>query len=171
MCATSSRPTLVSFVTCYPRPPKPTEDTEPINPQSDKQMIEAFRAWGVELPDYRGKTLAIVQLETDRDEVRACIAQILDYKRAQKLLDAFGESLLQKIGLDGRLRGNNNQIGTATGRPSGYDPNLYQMPRMRVYREIFIPAEGMLFVICDYSQMEMRIVAQLSGDTNLAAGF
>lgn len=155
----------------YPRPPKPKRDTGPINIGSDKQMIEAFGQMGIELPDYRGKTLATVMLGLKDPEQQKLIQQILDYKKHQKLLDAFGESMAAMIAEDGRLHGNNNQIGTATGRPSGHHPNLFQMPRMRLYRECFIPAPGMLFVICDYSQMEMRIVAECSGDRTLADAF
>src|SRR5699024_87079 len=79
------------------------------------------------------------------------------------------------IQADGRIHGRFNQTITATGRISSTEPNLQNIPvRMELGREIrkvFVPAEGFVFVDADYSQIELRILAHMSGDEGLIKAY
>ena len=156
------------------RPVKPKLDTSFINLNSGDQMIAAFKDLGITLGDYRSATLATVLVDTTDETLRQIIQSLLSYKGLEKFRTAFGENLVRRIGSDGRLRGNFRQIGTDTGRPSCSSPNMLQMPKRgknAAFRRVFIPAEDMLFVRADYSQMELRIMAELSGDTAMQKAF
>lgn len=100
------------------------------------------------------------------------IAKILrDYRAYEKLISAFGESLLAKVNKQtGRLHPDFMQLGTATGRFACANPNLQQIPRNSEeapFRQCFVPSEGFKLVVTDYSSMEMRILADLSGDKKM----
>ena len=79
------------------------------------------------------------------------------------------------IGEDGRIHSTFNQTITATGRISSTEPNLQNIPiRMelgRLIRKVFIPEDGFVFVDADYSQIELRVLAHLSGDENLIEAY
>ncbi len=94
-----------------------------------------------------------------------------EYRGYEKLLSAFGESLLAKINpKTHRLHPEFNQLGTATGRFSCNNPNLQQIPRNSEeapFRECINPAPGYKLVTADYSSFEMRILAELSGDKKM----
>jgi DNA polymerase-1 len=91
-----------------------------------------------------------------------------DYRGYEKLVSAFGENLLEKINkVTKRIHPEFNQLGAATGRFSCNNPNFQQIPRNSEeapFRTCFCPAPGMKLVVSDYSSMEMRILADLSGD-------
>jgi len=103
------------------------------------------------------------------------VAGILEYRKLMKLKSTYADGLLPYIGTDGRIHGTLNQMITATGRISSTEPNLQNIPiRMEQGREIrkaFIPKDGFLFVDADYSQIELRILASLSGDENLIQAY
>jgi DNA polymerase I-like protein with 3'-5' exonuclease and polymerase domains len=156
------------------RPVKPKLDTSFINLNSGDQMIEAFKELGITLENYRSATLATALVATTDESLRQIIQSLLSYKGLEKFRTAFGENLVRRIGSDGRLRGNFRQIGTDTGRPSCSSPNMLQMPKRgknAAFRKVFIPGDDMLFVRADYSQMELRIVAELSGDKAMQKAF
>ena len=87
----------------------------------------------------------------------------------------YAEGLAAYIGEDGRIHGKFNQTITATGRISSTEPNLQNIPvRMALGREIrkvFVPKEGYVFVDADYSQIELRILAHMSGDERLVEAY
>lgn len=100
------------------------------------------------------------------------VARILrDYRTYEKLVSAFGDSLLQKINpKTGRVHPEFNQMGTATGRFSCNSPNLQQIPRNSEeapFRQCINPRPGYKLVVADYSAFEMRILAELSGDVKM----
>jgi DNA polymerase-1 len=100
------------------------------------------------------------------------VALLDKYKSLQKLLSAFFEPLPEHIDIDGRVRPHFNDIGTATGRLSCNNPNLQQLPKIKKgidinTRSCFVPSEGKLMIALDYSQQELRIMAQLSKDEQL----
>ncbi|MCR5742580.1 MAG: DNA polymerase I [Lachnospiraceae bacterium] len=103
------------------------------------------------------------------------VKDILEYRQLTKLKSTYADGLAQYIGSDGRIHGTFNQTITATGRISSTDPNLQNIPvRMELGREIrklFIPAEGCVFVDADYSQIELRVLAHLSGDEALIEAY
>ena len=99
------------------------------------------------------------------------VADVLEYRGLAKLKSTYAEGLSAYIGEDNRIHSTFNQTITATGRISSTDPNLQNIPmRMelgRQIRKVFIPKEGCIFTDADYSQIELRILAHMSGDGQL----
>lgn len=102
-------------------------------------------------------------------------SDILEYRTYSKLNSTYAEGLLSWIREDGRIHGHFNQMVTATGRISSTDPNLQNIPIRtemgRRFRRVFIPKEGSIFIDADYSQVELRILAALSGDEKLIRAY
>ena len=103
------------------------------------------------------------------------VADILEYRQLTKLKSTYADGLAASIGADGRIHSSFNQTITATGRISSTEPNLQNIPvRMelgRLIRKVFIPAEGYVFLDADYSQIELRVLAHLSGDEKLIQAY
>ena len=103
------------------------------------------------------------------------VQKILDYRQVTKLKSTYADGLADYIGPDGRIHGTFNQTITATGRISSTEPNLQNIPvRMELGREIrklFVPRKGYLFTDADYSQIELRVLASMSGDENLIEAY
>ena len=103
------------------------------------------------------------------------VRKILEYRSVYKLKNTYTDSLADYIDENGRIHSTFNQTVTATGRLSSADPNLQNIPirteRGRELRRVFIPREGFSFTDADYSQIELRILASLSGDQKLIEAF
>ena len=99
------------------------------------------------------------------------IPYILEYRQLTKLNSTYVEGLSSCVKSDGRIHGKFNQTVTATGRISSTEPNLQNIPTRlplgREIRKVFIPEEGYVFLDADYSQIELRVLAHLSGDETL----
>jgi DNA polymerase-1 len=101
---------------------------------------------------------------------------VLDYRSLSKLLSTYVEALPRLIHPEtGRIHTSFNQAVTATGRLSSSDPNLQNIPIRtpdgRRIRQGFVPEEGMRMLSADYSQIELRVLAQISGDARLREAF
>jgi len=103
------------------------------------------------------------------------VSKILTYRQLTKLKSTYADGLAEFIGSDERIHGKFNQTITATGRISSTDPNLQNIPiRMelgRQIRKVFIPKENYVFLDADYSQIELRILAHMSGDKKLIEAY
>ena len=103
------------------------------------------------------------------------VSKILDYRQYTKLKSTYAEGLANYIEKDGRIRSSFHQTITATGRISSTEPNLQNIPiRMelgRLIRKVFIPKEGCVLIDADYSQIELRVLAHMSGDENLISAY
>lgn len=103
------------------------------------------------------------------------IHKILEYRQMTKLKSTYADGLRNYICEDGRIHGKFNQTITATGRISSTEPNLQNIPiRMelgRALRKVFVPKTGCKFIDADYSQIELRILAHISGDENLIEAY
>lgn len=103
------------------------------------------------------------------------VADILEYRTLAKLKSTYADGLLQCIAEDGRIHTTFQQTVTATGRISSTEPNLQNIPmRMELGRKIrkaFIPKEGYVFMDADYSQIELRLLAHMSGDEQLIEAY
>ncbi|MDR0686794.1 MAG: DNA polymerase I [Dysgonamonadaceae bacterium] len=102
--------------------------------------------------------------------------KILSYRKMKKLLSTYTEALPELVSpLDGRIHTTYNQTGTSTGRLSSTAPNLQNIPvrdeEGREIRRAFVPLPGHLFFSADYSQVELRILAHLSGDLAMLEAF
>ena len=99
------------------------------------------------------------------------VRDILEYRGLTKLKSTYADGLAAYIEEDGRIHTNFNQTITATGRISSTEPNLQNIPmRMelgRQIRKVFVPREGYEFMDADYSQIELRVLAHMSGDEQL----
>lgn len=99
------------------------------------------------------------------------VRDILEYRGLTKLKSTYADGLAAFIEEDGRIHTNFNQTITATGRISSTEPNLQNIPmRMelgRQIRKVFVPRAGYEFMDADYSQIELRVLAHMSGDEQL----
>ncbi|MCR4621465.1 MAG: DNA polymerase I [Clostridiales bacterium] len=148
-----------------------------VNINSPKQLKELLFT-ELKLPVPGGKKTAVSTsaevLEELKDEYPIC-GVILEYRKYQKLLSTYIEGLLGQISTDGRIHTRFEQAATGTGRISSREPNLQNIPvRTPVGRELrraFIPREGWVLADADYSQIELRVLAALSGDENMIGAF
>lgn len=103
------------------------------------------------------------------------VNNILEYRQLTKLKSTYADGLGNVIEKDGRIHSTFNQTITATGRISSTEPNLQNIPvRMelgRLIRKVFVPEEGYLFLDADYSQIELRVLAHMSGDEKLIQAY
>jgi DNA polymerase-1 len=113
-------------------------------------------------------------LEKLRDQ-HPIVDDLLTYRELEKLRSTYVDALSGLIDEDGRIRGRFNQMGAATGRLSQEQPNLQNIPvrteEGRAIRRAFVAAPGSVLLIADYSQIELRILAHLSGDPGLVDAF
>ena len=100
---------------------------------------------------------------------------MLEYREYAKIKSTYIDALPRMRAEDGRVHTSFNEMVTTTGRLSSSDPNLQNIPiRMelgRQIRKVFVPKEGCVFLDADYSQIELRLLAHLSGDEHLIASF
>ena len=99
----------------------------------------------------------------------------MEYRQLAKLKSTYADGLAKCIADDGRIHSSFQQTVTATGRISSTEPNLQNIPvRMelgKLIRKVFHPKSGYVFVDADYSQIELRVLAHMSGDKNLISAF
>lgn len=103
------------------------------------------------------------------------VKDILEYRGLAKLKSTYADGLATYIADDNRIHTSFNQTITATGRLSSTEPNLQNIPMRteegRRIRKVFVPKEGYLFVDADYSQIELRVLAHMSGDEQLIEAY
>lgn len=103
------------------------------------------------------------------------VTEILEYRGLAKLKSTYADGLAVYISKNNRIHSSFNQTITATGRISSTEPNLQNIPmRMelgRLIRKVFVPKEGCVFMDADYSQIELRILAHMSGDKQLIEAY
>ena len=138
-----------------------------INLDSQQQVTDALLNLGVPVPEStRGWQLQPLA------EKYPVVGKLLEYRAVAKALSSFGENILEYIEpKTGRIHADFRQIGAPTGRFSCSNPNLQQIPHEEAYRRCFRAPEGKKLVIADYSQIELRILADFSGDANFIKAF
>ncbi|MCD8379362.1 MAG: DNA polymerase I [Lachnospiraceae bacterium] len=103
------------------------------------------------------------------------VNDILEYRALTKLKSTYADGLSAFIGQDGRIHTIYQQTVTATGRLSSTDPNLQNIPMRtelgRQIRKVFVPKPGYVFMDADYSQIELRVLAHMSGDEHLIEAY
>ena len=133
------------------------------NWDSPEQVKAAFKALGVELQSADDDALAAAG--------HPLAALVRQYRSAQKLATTYGADWLKHVAADGRVYAGWRQVGSDAGRMSCSGPNLQQLPRGKAYRCCVRAPEGRLLVKADYSQIELRIAAKVSGDTAMLAAY
>jgi len=151
---------------------------EEFNIQSPKQLqVVLFEKLG--LPGTKktksGFSTAADVLK-DIEDKHPVIAKILAYRTHAKLKSTYVDGLLPLIDpRDSRVRSTFNQTLTSTGRISSSEPNLQNIPVRtelgRELRKVFVPEDGYVFIDADYSQIELRVLAHMSGDETLIRAF
>lgn len=147
------------------------------NISSPKQLgTVLFEKMGLKYPKktkgHYSTSADILEKVSDQSPV---IDKILRYRQLTKLKSTYADGLGECISGDGRIHGTFNQTVTATGRISSTNPNLQNIPVReelgREIRKVFVPAEGCVFVDADYSQIELRVLAHMSGDRKLIEAY
>ncbi|MGV8123961.1 MAG: DNA polymerase [Candidatus Xenobiia bacterium LiM19] len=132
------------------------EEKSLVNLGSPKQLKDFFWVhYGAELESTDDEALALLE------STYPCITKIRKWRELSKLISSFGEELINKT-INGRIHPSWRLIGATTGRMSCKEPNLQQVPRP--LRKYFKAPLGRCLVIADYSQIELRIVAELAGE-------
>jgi DNA polymerase-1 len=138
-----------------------------INLDSQQQVSDALRNLGVPMPE----STRAWQLQPLAEKYPV-VAKLLEYRGVQKSATSFGENFLEYVEpKTGRIHADFRQIGAPTGRFSCSNPNLQQIPHDDAYRKCFKAGEGRTLVIADYSQIELRILAEFSGDEKFIEAF
>ncbi len=105
------------------------------------------------------------------------VDELLDYREVEKLRSTYGEGLVAAVEIepDNRIRATFNQTVARTGRLSSDAPNLHNIPVRtetgRVFREVFVAADGCALLVADYNQIELRCIAHLAEDPGLIGAF
>lgn len=142
------------------------EEFNSININSSAQLTEAFNNMGIKLKDTSEATL-----QQNKNE-HPVIEKILEYRGLQKAISSYGRNILEYINpVTNRIHADFNQLRTDTGRFSCSNPNLQQIPALVEYRSCFIADKGNKLVTADYSQIELRILAELSQDREFINAF
>ena len=139
-----------------------------INLDSHQQLTKALERLGISVPDStRNWKLQPLAAEYP------VIATLLEYRTVQKALTSYGQNMIDLINpTTHRLHADFRQIGAPTGRFSCTNPNIQQVPHAVEYRRCFSGhPEGRKLVIADYSQIELRILAEFSGDRGFINAF
>ena len=135
-----------------------------LNLNSPKQITDAFRSIGVELPDTKVWTLLKIE--------HPAAGALLEYRELQKKLGTYLETYPNFIHeKTGRIHANFLQCRVPTGRLACTSPNIQQIPHEDEFRRCFVAEAGNVLVIADYSQIELRILAEVSEDPAFVEAF
>lgn len=138
-----------------------------INLDSQAQVTDALVNLGIPVPN----TTRAWELQPLAEKYPV-VAKLLEYRGVAKAMTSFGENILEFVEpKTGRIHADFRQIGAPTGRFSCSKPNLQQIPHEDVYRRCFRAENGRKLVIADYSQIELRILADFSQDRNFIDAF
>lgn len=154
-----------------------------VNMNSPKQLSWLlYEKLNIQLPDkYKKMFKTKTGYSTGEDALAVmkgaheAVSLIMEHREYSKLKSSFVDNLLDIISEDGRIHTNYEQGGTATGRFSSSRPNLQNIPVKSEYahkiRKAFVTPENFVLVSADYSQIDLRVLAHLSGDENLTGSF
>ena len=139
-----------------------------INLDSQQQVTQALERLGIPVPDST-RNWKLQPLAAQYP----VIATLLEYRTVQKALTSYGQNMIELINpTTGRLHADFRQIGAPTGRFSCTNPNIQQVPHTVEYRRCFSGyPDSRRLVIADYSQIELRILAEFSGDHGFIDAF
>jgi DNA polymerase I len=134
-----------------------------INLRSSQQLKEALLQLGIPVQSTADEELA------KHEGAHPVIKRLRRYKKIQKTLSAYGEKLRQQIGPDGRIRGKWRLLGANTSRMTCSQPSLQNLPS--IAKPYVKAPSGRTLVIADYSQIELRVIAQLANEERMIESF
>ena len=143
-------------------------ERDDINLDSQQQLTKALNRLGIPVPDST-RNWKLQPLAAQYP----IIGTLLEYRTVQKALTSYGENMIELINpVTKRLHADFRQIGAPTGRFACTNPNIQQVPHAVEYRRCFSGhPEGRKLIIADYSQIELRILAEFSGDRGFIDAF
>lgn len=141
---------------------------EDFNPQSPKQINDYFTSKGVSSPSFDSDHLKKLLREGKEVEF---IDALLEYRYAAKVIGSFIANVRRKVGEDGRIHPYYLPHGTKTGRLSAKGPAIQTMGRDSGIKRALVAEPGYKIISCDYSQAELRTVAELADDEAMVAAF
>lgn len=142
-----------------------------LNPASPVQIKKACERLQLTLPDTSAKTLAtVLGMKGTSANAQDFLGTLLAYRKLAKLLNTYVIGAKTRS-IDGRIYPTYLQHGTVFGRLSSRNPNIQNIPRGSTARRIYVPSPGNVLVQCDYSQVELRVVACESRDVYLQGVF
>lgn len=135
------------------------------NANSNKQVLKMLNDNGIPVENTSKHSLA----EYSRHPI---VVSLMKYRYASKALNSFLHSIPKQINKStGRLHPQYNQIGAWSGRMSCGRPNIQQIPRGEAFRRCFTAPHGRKLIVADYSQIELRVIAQVSGDSRMIEAY
>lgn len=141
---------------------------EDFNPQSPKQIKDYFKSKGMSSPSFDSDHLKKLRREGKETEF---IDALLAYRYAAKVIGSFIANVRRKVGEDGRIHPYYLPHGAKTGRLSAKGPAIQTMGRDSGIKRALVAAPGCKIISCDYSQAELRTVAELADDEAMIAAF
>ena len=136
-----------------------------LNLNSPQQLKVALASKGIKVNSTKREVLK-------RHSHHPMVADLLDYKKWRSQQSKYGNKILQFAHpRTGRIHADYHQLGTETGRLSCRNPPLQQIPTQQQVRSCFVPAEGYRLVIADYSQIELRVAAQITQDQRMIEAY
>jgi DNA polymerase-1 len=147
------------------------KNLQAVNLRSSERLVQALHLLGVPVASASKEALQEV---IHHHQV---IPKLLEWKALEKLETAFGENLLSYVSTQGRIHATFDQLGAASGRVICREPNLQQIPRPAKkddpadLRRCFVAPQGCRLLIADLSNIELRILAEVSGDTTMLRFF
>lgn len=141
---------------------------EDFNPQSPKQIKDYFKSKGVSSPSFDSDHLKKLRREGKETEF---IDALLAYRYAAKVIGSFIANVRRKVGEDGRIHPYYLPHGAKTGRLSAKGPAIQTMGRDSGIKRALVAAPGCKIISCDYSQAELRTVAEFADDKAMIAAF
>ena len=139
-------------------------ESDTVNLDSPIQLLGVFRKLGEDLQNTSEATL--------QKSRHPLAKKLLEYRAYEKMITSFGETILEKINsVTGRLHPDFLQLGADTGRFACNNPNLQQIPADSGFRSCFIATPGYKLITADYSQIELRIMAEVSEDPAFLKAF
>jgi DNA polymerase I len=138
---------------------------EDVDLNNSEKVLEALKKMGIKVKDTNRTTLIPLAIK------HPVVDSLLDYRK-KTTEETFSKSLSKHIHpITKKIHPKYNQIGAVTGRFSCSDPNLHSIPKDEKFRSCFIPEPGYKLVIADYSQIELRIAAEITEDKRMIKAF
>lgn len=140
------------------------------NPNSPKQVKDWLSSQGV--PVHTADKEALTELlDSDNADAAKFASALLTFRRANKQYSTYVVGISKRVGEDGRIHPTYLPHGAKSGRLSSRNPNAQNITRDSGIKEAFVAPEGYCIVSCDYSQAELRTVAELAADEHMIAAF
>jgi DNA polymerase I-like protein with 3'-5' exonuclease and polymerase domains len=146
-----------------PKPAQPEMFGSGWNWDSSQSVQEALAAVGCPVEDTNDNTLAAL--------AHPLAGLVRHYRAARKLTGTYGAKWLEYVAADGRVYAGWRQLGADSGRMACSQPNLQNLPRDARYRRCFVAPPGRVLVKADYSQIELRIAAQVAGEDRMIEAY